>query len=127
LSQRKIKLKEDPNKSPFENEPEIFLKEKDIENFTEKESIKEDFFKTFSEKTKNIFEKYNKKSLIKKVSFNSIALKNWKNNFEEKLKEKKLNTSKNNLTSFFKKSFGFFLVMSDINLINIKYFKTCNY
>jgi len=123
LSQRKIKLKEDPNKSPFENEPEIFLKEKDIENFTEKESIKEDFFKTFSEKTKNIFEKYNKKSLIKKVSFNSIALKNWKNNFEEKLKEKKLNTSKNNLTSFFKKSFEKLNLKTNKNLFKNRLLK----
>jgi len=105
LTKRTVQNNDDSNKSPFENEPEIFLKEKDAEDLPDEINSKINFLKSFSEKINQIFEKYNKENLIKKISFNKVNLKSWKNNIENKFKKNKMASLKNSLLSFTKKTF----------------------
>ena len=91
----------DPNKSPFENEPEIFLKES--EELTEEESLanSKKNFKNLSQellnKTKNFLKEHKKIPPIKKISFNKVNIEKISEKVGEKIDKKKLDLFKDKI------------------------------
>jgi hypothetical protein len=91
-------------KSPFEQEPEIFLKETEIEQEDEHSLDENKFYLKISKENyqkkllflKEIFQKWMKKPAIKKISFNKVKIDKLQKDFNQNFNKKSFN-------SFFKK------------------------
>jgi hypothetical protein len=91
--------KTDKSKSPFEQEPEIFLKEEEINQENEEKSFNSGVNLNLSKEKyqkkllilKKIFQKWIEKPSIKKISFNKIKINKLQKDFNQNFNKKSFN------------------------------------